>query len=98
MTLMILERVAPSVRGDLSRWLIELKAGVFVGRVSALVREALWKRCVKRAEGGTVMQVWRTNNEQGFDLRYHNPKDRIPINIEGIWLVQVIDVDMSREP
>jgi CRISPR-associated protein Cas2 len=95
---MILERVTPSVRGDLSRWLIEIKAGVFVGKVSALIRESLWSRCLKRAEDGTVLQIWRTNNEQGFDLRYHNPKDRIPINKEGIWLVQFVDVDMNRIP
>ena len=39
---MLLERVSPGLRGELTRWLLELKAGVFVGRVSAMVRERLW--------------------------------------------------------
>ena len=87
---MILERVPPSLRGELSRWLIELKAGVFVGRISAMVRDRLWERCLNRVKEGTLYQLWRTNSEQGFDIRWHNATDRIPINFEGIWLVMHI--------
>ncbi|MEM9665496.1 MAG: type I-E CRISPR-associated endoribonuclease Cas2e [Bacteroidota bacterium] len=99
MTLLILERVRPSVRGDLSRWMIEVKAGVFIGRISALVRDNLWDRCLKLAEDdeGTVLQCWSTNNEQGFDLRVHNPKGRFPVQVEDIWLVMVPDPDPRRE-
>lgn len=100
MTVMILERVTPSTRGDLSRWMIEVKTGVFVGRLSALVRDNLWKRCLKLTENddATLMQIWSTNNEQGFDLRVHNPKGRFPYENEGIWLVMVADPDPRREP
>jgi CRISPR-associated protein Cas2 len=97
MTVMILERVSPSVRGDLSRWMIEIKAGVFLGRINKLVREALWERCVQQADDGTVLQIWRANNEQGFDLRTYNPKGRIPTRYEGVWLVEVPDPDPRRE-
>jgi len=87
MTVMILERVSPSLRGDLSRWLIEVQAGVFAGKISDLVREALWERAVKRAEEGSVLMLWRMNSEQGFDMRSHQPKNYIPVNHEGIWLM-----------
>ncbi len=99
MTIMILERVAPSVRGDLSRWLIEIKAGVFIGRISKLVRDNLWERALRLAadDDGTVIQVWSANTEQGFDLRFHNPKGRVPLRFEDIWLVQVVDPDPRRE-
>ena len=33
MVVMILERAPPGLRGEMSRWMIEPKAGVFVGRV-----------------------------------------------------------------
>lgn len=33
-----------SLRGDLSKWLLEINTGVFVGKVSARVRDNLWKR------------------------------------------------------
>lgn len=100
MTILVLERVSPSVRGDLSRWMIEVKAGVFVGRLSALVRDNLWQRCLKLADEGdeTILQVWDTNNEQGFDLRVFNPRGRIPIQMEDIWLIMVPDPDPRREP
>jgi CRISPR-associated protein Cas2 len=98
MTIMLLERVRASVRGDLSRWLIEVSTGVFVGHVSALVRDALWERCTRHAEEGTVLQLWSTNNEQGFDLRYHQPKGRIPVQMEGIWLIQEIKPNPRFKP
>ncbi|MDB5033321.1 MAG: cas1 [Chlorobi bacterium] len=90
MTVMILERVTPSLRGELSRWLIEVATGTFVGRVSGLVRDLLWERCTRRADDGTVLQIWRTNSEQGFDMRSHNPRERVPVEMEGIWLVQTM--------
>ena len=91
MTVMILERVAASQRGELSKWLLEVKTGVFVGRLSGLVRDRLWEHALRRAEDrdATIMQVWSSNTEQGFDLRVHNPKDRIPENHEGLWLVRI---------
>lgn len=93
MTVLILERVAPSVRGDLSRWLIEISTGVFVGRVSKMVREALWDRCLQRAGAGTAILIWRTNNEQGFDLRAYQPKGRVPVRVEGVWLARLNALD-----
>ena len=35
MLVLIVENVKPTLRGELSRWLFEIKAGVFTGRVSA---------------------------------------------------------------
>ncbi|WP_020598410.1 type I-E CRISPR-associated endoribonuclease Cas2e [Spirosoma panaciterrae] len=86
MMVLMVERVSPSLRGDLGRWLIEVQAGVFVGRVSELVREALWERATNRVDEGTVTMLWRTNNEQGFDMRTWQPRQYVPINIDGIWL------------
>lgn len=90
MTLMILERVSPSLRGELSKWLIEAATGVFVGTVSKLVREQLWQKCMDRADGGTLTCIWRARNEQGFDLLNHNPKDRRLVDMEGIWIAEVL--------
>lgn len=91
MTVLVLERVSPSVRGDVSRWLIEVKAGVFVGRISRRVREGLWDRCLQRVEDGSAVMLWPTNTEQGFDLWAHQPKGRIPVRVEGVWLSVVTD-------
>ena len=50
MIIMILEKVPVSARGELTRWLLEPRAGVFVGHVSAMVRERLWEKCCKKSK------------------------------------------------
>lgn len=88
MVIILLERVTPSLRGELTRWLLELKAGVFVGRVSAMVRERLWRRvCGRMANGGGIL-VHSADNEQGFEVRFHGNPSRTVRDFEGIQLVQ----------
>ena len=87
MLVVILERVTPGLRGELSRWLIEPRAGVFVGDVSALVRDQLWEICGKRLRSGAMTQIWTTNNEQGFGMRSIGEPSRQLIDHEGLLLV-----------
>jgi len=87
MLVMVLENVSPSLRGELTRWLIEPKPGVFVGHVSALVRDRLWEKCNKQRDSGGVIQIWSTNTEQRFDIRTQGDVDRRPVNFEGVWLI-----------
>jgi len=89
MLVMVLENVPGSLRGELTRWLLEPRAGVFVGHVSALVRDRLWEKCTKklRDEGG-VMQIWSTNTEQRFAMRSWGDSSRQLVEHEGVWLVR----------
>lgn len=89
MIVIILEKVSPSLRGELSRWLIEPKPGVFIGHVSALVREKLWEKCCKGARGGGVVQAWSTNNEQHFSMRTYGRTKRMVMEIDGMQLPMV---------
>ena len=54
MLVMVLENVPPSLRGELTRWLIEPRPGVFVGHVSALVRDRLWATQFHPEKSGAV--------------------------------------------
>lgn len=88
MILMIVERVQPSLRGEISRWLMEISAGVFLGRVSALVRDHLWDRaCAKQGKGGVIL-VYSWPNEQGFAIRCSGTKSRDIIDADGLYLVR----------
>ena len=89
MIVMILEKVPTSLRGELTRWLIEPHTGVFVGQVSAMVREQLWKKCSESRSVGGVVQVWNTNNEQHFGIRMAGNTKRNVINLEGLNLIVV---------
>jgi CRISPR-associated protein Cas2 len=88
MVVMILEKVPASLRGELTRWLIEPHPGVFVGHVSALVRDKLWEKCVKKLGDGGMIQMWSTNTEQRFAIRSWGQTDREIIDLEGLWLVR----------
>ena len=89
MVVMILERVPRSLRGELSSWMVEVQPGVFVGKVSALVRDLLWEKCVLKSGGGKCCQIWSTDNEQGFALRMVGDRTRRVVDMDGLLLVAV---------
>lgn len=75
-----------SLRGDLTKWLLEINTGVFVGQVSARVRDHLWERIKATTKDGRVTMVFNTNNEQRLDFRVHNSTWE-PIDFDGIKLM-----------
>lgn len=87
MVVMILERVPIGLRGELSRWMIEPRAGVFVGQLSGKVRDLLWYKCCDANEGGSIIQIWRINSEQRFAIRVNGEPRRDIVQIEGLYLV-----------
>lgn len=89
MVILILERVPPGLRGELSRWFLEPKAGVFVGKVSALVRDLLWdKVCREKRQGGALM-IYNSDREQGFDIRSQGETSRVVVDFEGLLLIRI---------
>ncbi len=89
MVIMILENTTASLRGELTRWLIEPRTGVFVGHLSARVRDALWNKCQGNSRVGGVIQIWSGNTEQKFQIRSDGDTSRILVDEEGIQLVKI---------
>ena len=89
MIVMLLEKVPLRVRGELTRWLIEPHAGVFVGHVNAMVRDRLWDKCSKARGIGGVVQIWSTNNEQHYAMRMSGDTSRQIVELEGLQLIQI---------
>lgn len=87
MVVLILTAVKPGLRGELSRWMIEVKAGVFVGRLSGRIRERLWSKVIRDVDKGSATMVCTARTEQGFEVRSHGDPDRIPLDFEGITLI-----------
>lgn len=77
----------PKLRGDLSKWLLEINTGVYVGHVNARVRDALWKRICDNIRDGQATMVFTTNNEQHMDFYVHNTSWR-PVDFDGIKLMK----------
>jgi len=89
MIVLIMDRVRPGLRGELTRWMIEPKAGVFVGRVSAMVRDHLWDKICREAglDAGCLM-VYSSDNEQDFLIRVHGAPARQIEDFDGLLLVR----------
>jgi CRISPR-associated protein Cas2 len=89
MVVVILEKVTPGVRGELTRWMLELKAGVFVGDLSAMVRDTIWKMLCKKVKSGAGILAQNAANEQGFDLRFFGDTSREIEDFEGLKLIRI---------
>lgn len=91
MIVLIVERVSASVRGELTRWLLEPRTGVFVGTVSAEVRERLWDRACGKRGTGSALLVWRADTEQGFAMRLCGEARKQLRDFDGLILVNSPD-------
>jgi CRISPR-associated protein Cas2 len=86
MTVIVVAACPIGLRGHLTRWLLEISAGVFVGKVSARVRDLLWIRTVEMVKNGRAIMVYSADNEQGLDFKVHR-HEWTPIEIEGLTLM-----------
>ena len=89
MIVIILENASASMRGELTRWLMEPHPGVFIGHVSARVRDKLWEKCCQSPNVGGVLQAWATNTEQRFEIRSHGTTSRQIIDVDGLKLAKI---------
>lgn len=89
MTVIILERVPTSLRGELTRWMLEVQSGVFVGTLSTLVRELLWEYVCEKMQDGAGALLYQTNNEQGFGMQVCGTTSRRLRDFDGLQLFQI---------
>jgi CRISPR-associated protein Cas2 len=90
MQVIVVENVPPRLRGRLAIWLLEVRAGVYVGNVSKRVREMIWKTLEKGIGEGNAVMAWSTNTESGFDFLTMGANRRIPVEMDGIKLVSFL--------
>ncbi|WP_049294389.1 type I-E CRISPR-associated endoribonuclease Cas2e [Franconibacter helveticus] len=90
MLVVVTENVPPRLRGRLAVWLLELRAGVYVGDISRRVREMIWRQITELAEEGNVVMAWATNNESGFDFQTWGTNRRVPVDLDGLRLVSFL--------
>lgn len=86
MTVIVLTRCPEGLRGYLTRWLLEISPGVFIGGPSARIRDALWSEVQKYADNGRALLAYSTDNEQGYTFRTHDHKWH-PTDHEGLTLM-----------
>jgi CRISPR-associated protein Cas2 len=96
MCMIVTEAVPPRLRGRLAVWLLEVRAGVYVGDVSHKIREMIWHNTVELADQGNVVMAWATNTESGFDFVTHGENRRMPIDFDGLRLVRFLPIESTE--
>ena len=99
MLVIVVENVPPRLRGRLAVWLLEVRAGVYIGNLSAKVRAMIWSQVEEGLEEGNAVIAWTTNNESGFDFETLGRNRRVPVDMDGIKLVSFLppDEDLDLE-
>ncbi|KEA64688.1 CRISPR-associated protein, Cas2 [Marinobacterium lacunae] len=92
MLVVVTENVPPRLRGRLAVWLLEVRAGVYIGDTSKRIREMIWEQIDALAEEGNVVMAWATNTESGFDFQTYGDNRRIPVDLDGLRLVSFLPV------
>lgn len=97
MTVIVLESAPPRLRGRLAVWLLEVRAGVYIGKVTRRVREMIWRNVEEGLEGGNAVMAWATNTESGFDFITLGPNRRIPADYDGVKLVSFLPLETGQD-
>lgn len=83
----VTENVPPRLRGRMAIWLLEVRAGVYIGDVSRRTREMIWEQLREGHAGGSVVMGWASNHESGYEFQTLGPNRRIPVEFDGLHLV-----------
>lgn len=87
MLVIVVENVPPRLRGRLGTRLLEVRAGVYVGKASRRLRERIWEEIQIGLGDGNAVMAWRAANEQGFDVNTAGANRRVPVDWQGLRLV-----------
>ncbi|TAM09433.1 MAG: type I-E CRISPR-associated endoribonuclease Cas2 [Nevskiaceae bacterium] len=91
MIVIVLENAPPRLRGRLAIWLLEVRAGVYVGDYNRRIREYLWKQVTEGIEDGNAVIAWRdVGNDAGFQFETCGKNRRMPVDYDGVRLVQFL--------
>lgn len=88
MMVIVVENAPPRLRGRLSLWLAEIRAGVYVGEYSARTRERIWSEVLALLGSGSAAIAWNAPTDSGFAFETAGANRRDPIDFDGLTLVQ----------
>ena len=99
MLVIVVENAPPRLRGRLAVWLLEVRAGVYIGDYGRRVREMIWGEvCAYIAEGNGVL-AWSAPNEAGFHFDTCGKNRRVPVDLDGLRLVSFMpEAALPSEP
>ncbi len=88
MMVIVVENAPPRLRGRLSLWLAEVRAGVYVGVYGRRTRERIWEEVRIMIEGGNAVIAWSAPTDSGFQFEAVGENRREPVDFDGLTLVK----------
>ena len=96
MVVIAVNNVPANLRGRLAVWLLEIRAGVYVGDYSVRVRDRIWTQVRAGIGQGDAVMCWTVPNDQGFDFATIGHNRRMPCDFDGLKLVKFMPLEKSE--
>jgi CRISPR-associated protein Cas2 len=87
MMIVVTNNAPPRLRGRLAVWLLEVRAGVYIGTYSARAREMIARQVAELIENGDAVIAWSATTDAGFDFETFGQNRRMPVDFDGLKLV-----------
>lgn len=84
---LVLNAVPVGLRGELTRWLMEVDSGVFVGNPSRRIREELWTKVKENVRDGRALLIYQARTEQRLRVETHRHHWE-PVDCDGLTLMR----------
>jgi CRISPR-associated protein Cas2 len=85
--IVVVNNSPPRLRGRLAVWLLEVRAGVYVGTYSRKVREMILQQIRDLIEEGDAVVAWSAPNDAGFEFETYGKSRRQAVDFDGLKLV-----------
>ena len=98
MLVIVVNNAPPRLRGRLAVWLLEIRAGVYVGRYSRRTRDMIWDQVKTHIDNGDAIIAWAAPNDAGYDFDTCGANRRLPTDLDGFKLVSFMPLssDMTQ--
>lgn len=93
MMVVVTNDVPPRLRGRLAVWLLEVRAGVYVGVYSARTRDMIREQVAAMIGDGDAVIAWTAPTDAGFDFETYGRSRREPVDFDGLKLVAFLPPD-----
>ena len=97
MLVIAVNNAPPRLRGRLAVWLLEIRAGVYVGNYSRRTREMIWGQVKEEIDDGDAIIAWAAPNDAGYDFDTCGVNRRIPVDLDGMKLVRFLPLTAEEE-
>ncbi len=88
MLVIVVNNAPPRLRGRLAVWLLEIRAGVYVGNYSRRTREMIWEQVKAHIGDGDAIVAWAVPSDTGYEFDTCGVNRRVPVDFDGFKLVR----------